>query len=144
MQTCLLHTIAPHWSLSYPEYLSPTWDESTQRAVVWMRLQEHCKLANCSLAKVNERFHALCQEQQETQVKSSHKPLSHYTRLCCKPSISEGGAFKDCQALTSVPLYLSIMDQIRNGTHESTPLIYHGVGGLVEVTWHKTEHVRQL
>ena len=36
------------------------------------------------------------------------------------------------------------MDQIQKGTHESTPLIYHGVGGLVEVTWHKTEHVRQL
>ena len=65
-------------------------------------------------------------------------------RLCLKPSISEGGACKDCQALTSVPLYLTIMDRIRNGTHENTPLIYHGVGGLVEATRRKTEQVRQL
>ena len=69
-------TIAPHWSSSYPEYLSPHWDENTQRAVVWTRLQEHRKLANCSLAKVNERFLVLCQEQQMTQVKSSHEPSS--------------------------------------------------------------------
>ena len=69
-------TIAPHWSSSYPEYLSLTWDENMQRAVVWTRLQEHCKLANCSLSKQTERYHALRQEYQKTQVKSSHKLLS--------------------------------------------------------------------
>ena len=71
-------TIAPHWSSSYPEYLSPTWDEDTQRAVVWARLQEHRKLANRSLARINEWYKALRQEQQ-TQVESSHESSSHDT-----------------------------------------------------------------
>ena len=70
-------TIAPHWSSSYPEYLSPDWDKDTQQVVVWTRLQElRHKLANCSLAKVNKRFLALRQEQQSAQVESSHEPLS--------------------------------------------------------------------
>ena len=72
-----ISTIAPHWSSSYPEYFSPDWDKDTQWAVVWTRLQElwH-KLANWSLATVNERLLALHQEQQLTQAKSSHKLLS--------------------------------------------------------------------
>ncbi|KAH9170291.1 hypothetical protein EDB89DRAFT_2190372 [Lactarius sanguifluus] len=65
-------------------------------------------------------------------------------KLCRRPSISKGNACNDCQALTSVPLYISIMDRIRNGVHENTPLIYHGIGGLVEVAQRKTEQVRQL
>ena len=72
----LLTIIAPHWSSSYPKYLSPSWDNDTQRAVVWTRLQEHCKLANCSLAKVNKHFWVLCQEQQAL-AKQSHELLSH-------------------------------------------------------------------
>ena len=71
--------IASHQSSSYPEYLSLTWDEDTQRAVVWMRLQEHRKLANQSLAKINERYKALHQEQQ-TQAKPCHEPSSRDTR----------------------------------------------------------------
>ena len=69
--------ITPHQSSHYPKYLSPTWDKDTQRAVVWTRLQEHHKLANQSLAKVNEGFWALSQELQPAQARSSHKPLSH-------------------------------------------------------------------
>jgi hypothetical protein len=65
-------------------------------------------------------------------------------KLCREPSVSEGSACKDCRALMSIPLYIGIMDRIRNGVHENTPLIYHGVGGLVEVTRRKTEQVRQL
>ena len=72
--TNLFSTIA-HRSSLYPDYLSPTWDEDTQWAVVWTRLREHCKLANCSLARINEWYKALCQEQQ-TQAKSSHEPSS--------------------------------------------------------------------
>ena len=71
-------TIAPYQSSSYPEYLSPTWDEDTQQAVVWARLREHCKLANQSLAKINKRYKALRQEQQ-TQVESCCKPSSRDT-----------------------------------------------------------------
>ena len=76
-QNSSITAIAPHWSSSYPEYLSPTWDENMQRAVVWTRLQEHCKLANHSLSKQTKWYHALWQEFQKTQVKSSHEPLSH-------------------------------------------------------------------
>ena len=71
-----LSTIAPHQSSSYPDYLSLTWDEDTQIAVVWTRLHEHHKLANHSLAKINKHFTALCQEVQQTQAESSHEPLS--------------------------------------------------------------------
>ena len=79
--TSSLSTIAPHWSSSYPHYLSPDWDENTQRAVVWNRLQEHHKLANRSLQKINERYKALRQEQQ-TQVESHHESSSCDTTLC--------------------------------------------------------------
>lgn len=65
-------------------------------------------------------------------------------KQCRKPLISKGSACKDCQVLTSMPLYINIMDRIQCGVHESTPLVYHGVGGLVEVTRRKTEQVRQL
>ncbi|KAI9430083.1 hypothetical protein H4582DRAFT_2064198 [Lactarius indigo] len=65
-------------------------------------------------------------------------------KLCRKPSISQGSACEDCQALTSIPLYISVMDRIRHGVHENAPLVYHGVGGLVEVARRKTGQVRQL
>ncbi|KAH9064928.1 hypothetical protein EDB87DRAFT_1540754, partial [Lactarius vividus] len=65
-------------------------------------------------------------------------------KLCCKPLISQGSTCKDCQALTSIPLYISIMDQIQHGVHKNAPLVYHGVRGLVEVARHKTGQVQQL
>ena len=75
------HRLVPYNYSSSPELilsqlLVPTWGEDTQRAVVWTRLREHHKLAYRSLAKINEQFLTLCQEQQLTQVKSSHEPLS--------------------------------------------------------------------
>ena len=66
-------TTSPTRSTSYPKYLSPTWDKDTQWVVVWTRLQEHRKLANHSLACINEQFRALHQEIKQTQVKSSHE-----------------------------------------------------------------------
>ncbi|KAH9009695.1 hypothetical protein EDB85DRAFT_2077656 [Lactarius pseudohatsudake] len=36
------------------------------------------------------------------------------------------------------------MDRIRHGVHENAPLVYHGIGGLVEVARHKIGQVRQL
>ena len=63
-QTHSHSTIAPHWSSSYPDYLSPSWDEDTQQTVVWARLREHRKLAQQGLAEVRERYNALHQEQQ--------------------------------------------------------------------------------
>ena len=79
-QTCPYSTIAPHQSSPYPEYLSPTWDKETQRAVVWTRLCEHRKLASQSLKRVNEQYRALRQEQQ-AQAEPRHEPSSCDTRL---------------------------------------------------------------
>ncbi|KAF8257899.1 hypothetical protein EI94DRAFT_1774312 [Lactarius quietus] len=45
-------------------------------------------------------------------------------KLCHKPSVSEGSACDNCQALTSIPLYI--------------------IGGLVEVARRKTEQVQEL
>ena len=71
--------IAPHWSSSYPEYLSPDQDKREQRRVVWARLQSHrSNLAN-RLSEQKNQYLALCQElnPRTTQVESSHKPLFH-------------------------------------------------------------------
>jgi hypothetical protein len=65
-------------------------------------------------------------------------------RLCRKPSVSAGSACNDCRALTSIPLYVNIMNRVRNGVHENAPLIYHGFGGLLEVAQCKTEQLWQL
>ena len=66
-------------------------------------------------------------------------------KKCRKPVISKGSACKDCRALTSLPLYICIMmDRIRHGVHENTPLVYHGVGGIFELIRRKTEQVQQL
>ncbi|KAH9050407.1 hypothetical protein EDB83DRAFT_2522604 [Lactarius deliciosus] len=56
----------------------------------------------------------------------------------------DGNACNNCQALTSIPLYVNIMDRIQHGVHENAPLVYHGVGGLIEVAWRKIEQVQQL
>ena len=74
-QTRPYSTIAPHWSSSYPEYLSLSWDEDTQQAVVWTRLRKHRKLARKGLADIREQYKALRQEQQ-TRVESRHEPSS--------------------------------------------------------------------
>ena len=65
-------------------------------------------------------------------------------KKCRKPVINKGSACKDCRGLTSLPLYIGIMDRIRHGVHENTPLVYHGVGGIVEIIRRKTEQIEQL
>ena len=69
--------IAPHWSLSYPEYLSPEQDKAEQRRIVWARLRNHHSNLASRLSKQKERYLALCQElnPRTTQVESSHKLL---------------------------------------------------------------------
>ena len=67
--------IGPHWASLFPEYLSLNWDKDKQRQVVWLRLQELRTLASQKPSKQTERYHALCQEYQKTQVESSHDPL---------------------------------------------------------------------
>ena len=70
-------TIAPHWSSSYPEYLSPDQDQEEQRRVVWTRLHSHRANLASRLSKQKEWYLALCQElnPRMTQVESSHDLL---------------------------------------------------------------------
>ena len=71
--------IAPHWSPSYPNYLSPDQDKEEHQRVVWSRLHSHqAKLAS-RLSKQKEHYFALHQElnPRMTQVESSHGPLFH-------------------------------------------------------------------
>ena len=77
-----LTTIAPHWSLSYPKYLSPGHDKEEQQGVVWNRLHNHRANLASQLSKQKECYLALRQElnPRTTQVKSSHKPLFHDNR----------------------------------------------------------------
>ena len=51
------------------------WDKDEQQRVVWSRLRELRTLANRTPSKQTERYHALRQEYQKTQVESSHEPL---------------------------------------------------------------------
>ena len=69
--------IAPHWSLSYPEYLSPNQDKEEQQRVVWARLRGLCSNLADRLSEQKKRYLALCQElnPRTTQVESSHDPL---------------------------------------------------------------------
>ena len=103
-QTRPFSTIAPHWSSSYPEYLSPSWDEETQQAVVWTRLREHRKLARKGLADVRERYQALRQEQQ-TRVESHHKSSSR-DRAAPRSMVEQEGksqmdSLRDCLSYCS-------------------------------------------
>ena len=76
--TQTLHkAIAPHWSSSYPDYLSLDQDEGEQRRIVWSRLHNHqANLAN-RLTRTRDRYlearRAL--NPRTTQAESSHNPL---------------------------------------------------------------------
>jgi hypothetical protein len=65
-------------------------------------------------------------------------------KLCHRPFVSDGSACQDCHTLTSTPLYTGIMDHIQYGVHKNTPLVYHGVGGLIKVARQKLEQVHQV
>ncbi|KAH9020793.1 hypothetical protein EDB85DRAFT_2094831 [Lactarius pseudohatsudake] len=75
---------------------------------------------------------------------STNDMFSIQAKLCRRPFVSEGNTCRDCHALTSTPLYVGIMDRIKHGVNENAPLVYHGVGGLIEVARRKSEQVRQI
>ena len=52
-----------------------------------------------------------------------------------------GIACDDCQALTSTTHYEGIINRIEHGMHESTPLVYHGVGGLATAVRRRVDQV---
>ena len=65
-------------------------------------------------------------------------------KLCREPIVSGGSACEDCHALTVTPLYVGIMNQIQHSVHENSPLIYHGIGGLVGANRRKADQIRQI
>ena len=73
----LSSAIAPHWSSSYPEYLSPEQDKEEQWRIVWARLQSHHSNLAGRLSEQKAHYFALRQElnPRTTQVESSHEPL---------------------------------------------------------------------
>ena len=73
----ITNTIAPHWSLSYPKYLSSVQDKQEQQRVVWTRLCEHCSNLAGRLSEQKQHYLALRQElnPRMTQAESSHDPL---------------------------------------------------------------------
>ena len=69
--------IAPHWSSSYPDYLSLDQTEGEQRRIVWLSLHDHrASLAN-RLARTRDRYLEARQalNARTTQVESSHDLL---------------------------------------------------------------------
>ena len=78
--------IAPHWSSSYPKYLSPDQDEAEQQRVVWSRLHNHRASLAGRLATTRERYLAARRalNPRTTQVESSHDLLYRDRRLAWK------------------------------------------------------------
>ena len=70
-------TIAPHWSSSYPEYLSPEQGQEEQRRVVWLRLHNHRANLADRLSSTRERYLAARRalNPKTTQAELSHDPL---------------------------------------------------------------------
>ena len=70
-------TIAPHWSSSYPKYLSADQDKEEQQRIVWSRIHDHRANLAKRLLSTRERYLAARQELNPklTQVESSHGPL---------------------------------------------------------------------
>ena len=65
-------------------------------------------------------------------------------KSCQKVLSLEGGVCKNCQRLTSSPLYARIMHRIKFGAHKNIPLVYHGIGALMAVARRKTDQIEQL
>jgi len=49
-----------------------------------------------------------------------------------------------CEGLRENNIYAGIVDRIHEGAHENTPLMYHPIGGLVEIVRRKINHINQL
>ena len=73
----ILATIAPHWSSSYPKYLSPDQTPEEQQRVVWSRLHSHRTELAKRLSKERERYLIACRELNPklAQVEPSHDLL---------------------------------------------------------------------
>lgn len=65
-------------------------------------------------------------------------------KSCQKVTSSEVGLCEDCRKLTSSALFAGIMDRIQHGAHESLPLKYHGVAGLITIARRKSDQINQL
>jgi hypothetical protein len=66
-------------------------------------------------------------------------------RSCSKKLLEEDKeTCPACEALKSTSLYQGIVDRIERGVHENTPLVYHGVGGLVTVVRRKIDQIRGM
>ena len=99
-------TIAPHWSSSYPMYLSPEQDKE-QRSIVWTRLWSHRANLASRLSEQKNHYLALRQElnPSSTQVKSSHEPLfrDRAAQLLgqSKEGMSQMDSLRDCLSYCS-------------------------------------------
>ena len=80
-------TIAPHWSSTYPEYLSLDLTKEEQRRIVWSRLYSHRYNLAERLKTTKERYLQARRElnPRSTQVESSHDPLYRDTQVALWP-----------------------------------------------------------
>ena len=65
-------------------------------------------------------------------------------RSCMKELVDVREACTVCDALKSTSLYDGIIHRMEHGVHENTPLVYHGVGGLVVTVRQRIDQVRQM
>jgi hypothetical protein len=66
------------------------------------------------------------------------------SKTCTKAKMEPDKTCAPCWALLSMSIYQGVIDQMECGVHESTPLTYHRVGGLITVIQRKLDQVQQL
>ena len=104
----VIKAIAPHWSSSYPKYLSLNQDPEEQQRVVWSRLHSHWANLASRLSKQKEQYLTLHQELNPwtTWVESSHEPLfcDTHPMLHCVIHLSAISLYKGfkCALLSTV------------------------------------------
>ena len=74
----------------------------------------------------------------------NHHIIPSSKQKCTKKRVKEEQVGIPCEALNFTSLYGSIMDRIKYGVHENTPLQYHGIGGLITAVQRKNEEIRCL
>jgi hypothetical protein len=66
-------------------------------------------------------------------------------RSCSKQLLkTDEETCRACESIKSTPLYQGIANRIEHGVHENTPLVYHGIGGLLTVVRRKISHIREM
>ncbi|KAF8999760.1 hypothetical protein BDQ17DRAFT_1427498 [Cyathus striatus] len=61
-----------------------------------------------------------------------------YTQTCSRFAINTAACYP-CRAIEKSDIFQHVLEQIEDSVHENAKLVYHGIGGLIEIAHHKTK-----